>query len=74
MTSFYPKPKGKPDKEMKQLREQLALPQREAMISATIMMIVGLGILYSINPLTAGFGALSIFIYTLVYTTLISGN
>lgn len=40
----------------------------EAMISASLMMIVGLGILYSINPLTAGFGALSIFIYTLVYT------
>ena len=40
----------------------------EAMITASLMMIVGLGILYSINPLTAGFGALSIFIYTLVYT------
>lgn len=42
----------------------------EAMISATIMMAVGLGILYAINPLTAGFGAMSIFIYTLIYTPL----
>ena len=42
----------------------------EAMISATIMLVVGLGLLYTINPLTAGFGAMSIFIYTLIYTPL----
>lgn len=40
----------------------------EALITASLMMIVGLGMLYKINPLTAGFGALSIFIYTLIYT------
>ena len=42
----------------------------EAMITASAMMIVGLGILYKINPLTAFFGAFSIFIYTLIYTPL----
>jgi protoheme IX farnesyltransferase len=40
----------------------------EAMIASTTMLIAGLGLLYTINPLSAGFGALSIFIYTLVYT------
>jgi protoheme IX farnesyltransferase len=42
----------------------------EAMIASTVMMIVGLGLLYTINPLSAGFGALSIFIYTSIYTPL----
>lgn len=42
----------------------------EAMVSSSIMMIAGLGLLYAINPLSAAFGALSIFIYALVYTPL----
>jgi protoheme IX farnesyltransferase len=37
---------------------------------ATILTIVGLVILYSINPKTAMFGAVSIFLYTCVYTPL----
>lgn len=40
----------------------------EAMVVATLMGIGGLGLLYSINPMSAAFGALSIFIYVLVYT------
>lgn len=42
----------------------------QALISATIMGLVGLGLLYYINPLSAGFGALSLFIYTAAYTPL----
>ncbi len=42
----------------------------EAMIIATVCMIVGLGLLYSLNPMSAGFGALSIGLYVLVYTPL----
>jgi protoheme IX farnesyltransferase len=40
----------------------------EALIVASLMGVGGLGLLYSINPMSAGFGALSIFIYVLVYT------
>lgn len=40
----------------------------EAMIIATLCMTLGLGLLYTLNPLSAGFGALSILIYVLVYT------
>ena len=42
----------------------------EAMIFATIIGFVGLVLLYTINPLSAGFGALSLFIYTSIYTPL----
>lgn len=42
----------------------------EAMVACTIMLIVGLGLLYAINPLSASFGAFSVFIYVLVYTPL----
>jgi len=42
----------------------------EAMIVSSVWMICGLGLLYMINPLSAGFGALSIFIYVLIYTPL----
>jgi len=40
----------------------------EAIISSSLFMILGLAMLYAINPLSAGFGALSIFIYVLIYT------
>jgi protoheme IX farnesyltransferase len=42
----------------------------EAMIACTIMGLVGLGMLYMINPLSAVFGALSLFIYVAIYTPL----
>lgn len=41
-----------------------------ALITAILFTIFGLGILYSINPKTALFGAISIFLYTSVYTPL----
>ncbi len=41
-----------------------------AFIIACILTIAGLAILYSINPKTAMFGAVSIFLYTSVYTPL----
>ena len=41
-----------------------------AMIIAVILTILGVLILYSINPKTALFGAISIFLYTSVYTPL----
>jgi len=41
-----------------------------ALIIATIFTVLGLVILYNINPKTAFFGALSIFLYTSVYTPL----
>ena len=41
-----------------------------AMIIAIIFTILGLGILYSINPKCALFGAISIFLYTCAYTPL----
>src|SRR5690606_11164437 len=41
-----------------------------AFVIATLFTILGLAILYSINPKTAMFGAISIFLYTSVYTPL----
>ena len=41
-----------------------------ALTIAIVFTISGLGILYSINPKTALFGAISIFLYTCVYTPL----
>ena len=43
---------------------------KNAFILATILTIIGLIILYAINPITAMFAAISIFIYTSVYTPL----
>lgn len=43
---------------------------RTAFIIATVFTILGIGILYYINPQTAMFGAISIFLYTCVYTPL----
>lgn len=42
----------------------------EALLFATIIMIIGLGMLYKLNVMAAGFGALSIFLYACVYTPL----
>lgn len=42
----------------------------EAMISGSIMSLVGLFLLWLINPLTLGFGAFALFVYVLVYTPL----
>ena len=41
-----------------------------ALVIAVSFTILGLGILYSINPISALFGAISIFLYTSVYTPL----
>lgn len=41
-----------------------------AFIIASIFTILGVGVLYTINPQTAMFGAISIFLYTSVYTPL----
>jgi heme o synthase len=41
-----------------------------AFVIATVLTIVGLIILYTINPKSAMFGAISIFLYTCVYTPL----
>lgn len=41
-----------------------------AMIIASLLTIVGIFLLYTINPRTAMFGAISIFLYTSVYTPL----
>ena len=41
-----------------------------AFILAVILTLAGIGILYAINPKTAMFGAISIFLYTSVYTPL----
>lgn len=41
-----------------------------ALIIASILTLVGLFLLYTINPKTAMFGAISIFLYTSVYTPL----
>jgi len=41
-----------------------------AMFVAVLFTLLGLGVLYSINPKTALFGAISIFLYTSVYTPL----
>jgi len=42
----------------------------EAMIASSLMAIIGLMLLYYINPLTLGFGAFSLFVYVLIYTPL----
>jgi len=42
----------------------------QAFIVAVLLTLVGIAILYSINPKTAMFGAVSIFIYTSIYTPL----
>ena len=41
-----------------------------AFVLATVLTLLGLAILYTINPKTAMFGAISIFLYTSVYTPL----
>lgn len=43
---------------------------RNAFILGVVLTIAGIAILYSINPKTAMFGAISIFLYTSVYTPL----
>ncbi|NND53104.1 MAG: protoheme IX farnesyltransferase [Flavobacteriaceae bacterium] len=43
---------------------------RTAFILASILTLLGVGILYSINPKTAMFAAISIFLYTSAYTPL----
>ncbi len=43
---------------------------RSAFVLASILTVVGIAILYSINPKTAMFGAISIFLYTCAYTPL----
>ena len=43
---------------------------RVALVVATLLTILGLALLYSINPKSAMFGAISIFLYTSVYTPL----
>lgn len=40
----------------------------EALIASTIMALIGLGMLFVINPLSAAFGGASILLYTLAYT------
>lgn len=42
----------------------------EAMIASTAMALLGLWMLWLINPLTLGFGAFALFVYVLVYTPL----
>lgn len=46
------------------------MSKNSAFILASIFTILGLTVLYNINPKTAFFGALSIFLYTSVYTPL----
>jgi protoheme IX farnesyltransferase len=43
---------------------------RNAFILGSLLTVAGIGILYSINPKTAMFGAISIFLYTSIYTPL----
>ncbi|MEM0574965.1 heme o synthase [Flavobacterium sp. N6] len=43
---------------------------RVAVVVATLLTILGLALLYSINPKSAMFGAISIFLYTSIYTPL----
>lgn len=43
---------------------------RSAFILGSVLTLAGISILYSINPKTAMFGAISIFLYTSVYTPL----
>jgi protoheme IX farnesyltransferase len=42
----------------------------EAMVACTIMALVGLLLLFLINPITLGFGAFALFIYVAAYTPL----
>nr|WP_294934001.1 heme o synthase [uncultured Flavobacterium sp.] len=44
--------------------------KQNAFILGVVLTLIGLSILYSINPKTAMFGAISIFLYTSVYTPL----
>lgn len=44
------------------------LTTMEAMVASTAMAMLGLWLLYMINPLTVGFGAFALFMYVLVYT------
>jgi protoheme IX farnesyltransferase len=46
------------------------MSSRAAFVLGSLLTITGLAILYSINPKTAMFGAISIFLYTSVYTPL----
>src|SRR5699024_3021435 len=43
---------------------------RPAFVLGCVLTVVGLGVLYSINPMTALFGAISIFMYVSLYTPL----
>ncbi|MHA3789065.1 heme o synthase [Flavobacterium hauense] len=43
---------------------------RSAFILGALLTVIGIAILYSINPKTAMFGAVSIFLYTSIYTPL----
>ena len=46
------------------------MAQNLALIIASILTLVGIVLLYTINPKTAMFGAISIFLYTSIYTPL----
>lgn len=46
------------------------MSKTNAFIVASILTVAGIAVLYSINPKTAMFGAISIFIYTSLYTPL----
>ena len=46
------------------------MSKKTAFIIASLLTIIGIAILYNINPKTAMFGAISIFIYTSLYTPL----
>lgn len=41
-----------------------------AMVTAVVLTVIGIGTLYTINPQTAMFGAISIFMYVFLYTPL----
>jgi heme o synthase len=43
---------------------------KSALVSAILMTVIGIWTLYALNPKTAIFGAISIFLYTCVYTPL----
>lgn len=47
-----------------------AMTVRSSFVLACIMTLAGIGILYAINPVTAMFGAISIFMYVSLYTPL----
>ncbi|RTY76665.1 protoheme IX farnesyltransferase [Flavobacterium bomense] len=46
------------------------ISQRTALLVASLLTVIGIAMLYTINPKTAMFGAISIFLYTSVYTPL----